>query len=230
MSYLKPSVVVCCLLLPLSFAFAKESKPATLAVPVGAMSKLACARVEAVWKSAAKLDLAGSGVLHAQHDGKVLSLGVRGSSAGFLSVFIRHKDRVYVLHASARLGTAVYEKKGDSFELKREFKYEKPSADFQKREGWRATTMKQGNPVMECLVELKKFGIDPSAKDAAARTLRVAVVHGFPGMPGAKVVAWPAKLTDDTANQSLIMGRTPSPLAFSCEEWATLVLAAPPTK
>ncbi|MEE8105413.1 MAG: hypothetical protein V3T86_07755 [Planctomycetota bacterium] len=218
-----------CLLVPLNLALAKKPESPTLAVPFGAVATLDGDIAAAEWKGAVKLELGGSSI-RAQHDGKTLSLGVRGGSAGFLSLFIRHKERVYVLHASARLGTAVYEKKGDRFELKRGFEYEKPSDEFLKREGWRATTMKQGNPVMECLVDLKKFGVDPAAKDANARTLRVAVVHGFPGMPGAKVTAWPKKLGDATGNQKLILGHTPSSLAFSCDAWATLVIAVQPKK
>ncbi|MEM7164062.1 MAG: hypothetical protein AAF581_01285 [Planctomycetota bacterium] len=196
------------------------------------------------WKGAKEQSLGGGATLLLRHDKKGLGLGVRSENAGILSVFLAIENRVLVLHSSARLGTAIYEKdpKSDAWQPVQKFKYQAPSDEFWKAEGWRANVMKMGaaRGDMECLIapallrgesfgaKSKKKGKKSKSKGKKRRKgkkesaeIRICVVQA--AFTGGRSPSWP-KVADGTNDMKLLMGHSPGGLKFDPTQWGVLEL------
>ncbi len=169
------------------------------------------------WDGATRVDLGDGNALYWRHDDKHVYLGLQ-TTAGIVTVFAHVGKKIYALHSSARLGTAVYGRDDAAWKNERAFKYKPDSDAFLKAEGWRATTMQTGKRgQMEFVLSHKLLGLT-----AKQRAVRVAVaVFGRP------TLGWPVVAKDVTAHGRLLMGYTPAQLTFAPQKWALIELSKP---
>lgn len=73
------------------------------------------------WIDAKKIDFKGGGFTLFKCDSSFLYLCIQGDKLGISSVAINTDDKIYILHASASLLTAIYEKNTDTWNQIEEF-------------------------------------------------------------------------------------------------------------
>jgi hypothetical protein len=137
------------------------------------------------------------------------------------NVFVQQDDEVRILHASAALGTAVFQKGGETWEQAQAFDWRCRSTDdgkaaqaereaFLRDEGWVSVNSRIGAPN-----ELE-------FKIAAPRNgFRLAVNVLRSSDPGAKH-PWPSDLDDDCIKPT--PGGLPSQMRFQPDRWAMIEL------
>jgi hypothetical protein len=162
----------------------------------------------------------GSELFMKLHEG-YLYLGIRARAPGMIvgNIFLSQGDRVSILHSSAALGTAVYEKGADGFQQTQDFVWRcrsssnSPSAQaareaFLQEEGWLADISYMGIPEE---LEYKIAMSDGS--------LRLAVT--FTPASGVSVrIYWPLSLADDSIKAP--QGEFPKNMQFYPSTWATV--------
>ena len=177
------------------------------------------------WKGAYSQTLSESTTLLVRYAKEGLQLAIKNPRPAILSVFLEIEGKVYVLHSSARLGTAIYEKNGKEWSVSQKFAYQNPSKDFFKKEAWRANVMKMGGRGdVECVVAPKLLGISKKGKRRSKKKppeVRVCIVHG--GFSPGGSPAWP-RVSDGTTDRNLLMGHTPDSLSFQPEKWGVIEL------
>jgi hypothetical protein len=181
------------------------------------------------WAGAYQDELSDGGELYLMHDGDYLYLGLRASGAGsgVGSVCVVRGDEVMILHSSAALGTAVYEKGETGWQQTQGFSWrcrstsDAPSAQeerdrFLQEEGWLANNGRMGAPgEVEYRIAMPEG------------SLRLAVTHIGP--PDFQAVArWPPDLDDDCGNVQMLQGPIPEQAQFTPETWITIGLAETP--
>lgn len=178
------------------------------------------------WSSAVLHSFSGGEVL-LQHSGDWVSVGVRGSQAGFPHLAISVGDSVWVLHASAALGKIVYTTGGESWTLVTPPNWElrDPSLttaateareDYLKSNGWVGTTGRMGRlGETEFLIRLDRFGHEG---------VRFAVAHLAPDSPE-QTTRWPETNRDDIGDLQLLTGPMPDRLELAPTQWALLLVS-----
>lgn len=159
-------------------------------------------------------------LMHADGD---LYLGLRANEPGMIAanVFIRRGDEISILHASAALGTAIYQLGEDNWQQTQDFTWQCRSTSlsaaaqaerdaFLLQDGWVAANGRMGTP-NELEYQIK----------IPAGDFRLAAVY-IQSSPPYKKTPWPARLTDDTIEPT--PGGLPKMFYFSPEEWAALEL------
>ncbi len=139
----------------------------------------------------------GSDLLLMRHGG-YLYLGIRATTLGMLAgnVFVQQNHQIAILHASAALGTAIYQEGSDTWQQSQDFSWrcrktghsevaQAERAAFLQTESWVASNSRMGMP-NELEYQLK---IDGS-------TLHLAVIFLKADDPSVKI-PWPAELKDD---------------------------------
>ena len=173
---------------------------------------------DAEWRDAWRQSLASGATLRMGYNDQGMAIGIESEGLGVLSIFLEVDGKILVVHASAQLGTAVYERAENSWNPTTHFAYEPPSPDFWKREGWRCSVVQPGGAGdMECLISWRRLGLGESADDGGKDTVRIRVTHA--SFADGDVPAWPPKADDDTTNRALLMGQTPERLAFDSRQW-----------
>jgi hypothetical protein len=152
--------------------------------------------------------------------GDVLAVAVQLEATGISSVLIGAGDRVWVLHASAALGTGEYRCAADGACTRtREFDYRcrdpssAPAAvrcrtDFRKADGWIANVDPSGTRTREFLIDLPHFG-------PAGTPLTVAVTGLV--LPD-RALRWPAG-DDDAGSVKLQQGFLEERMRFTPGSW-----------
>lgn len=173
------------------------------------------------WKGALRQELVGGGEVRLMHDGTHLLVGVKGMKDGLGHICISDGKDIYVLHASAALGTAIYHRdESDVWKLVQPFKFEMRDRSqsqeavaarnaYLASNGWVATTFQMGNPGE---IEFKL-----STKFKQGEVMKLAVVFASPPSAGQY---WPKAVSDDCLKQTLIFGPIPAELKFKPESWA----------
>ena len=140
------------------------------------------------WANALQEPLSGGGELLLMAHGQNLFLGVRGPGFGLAHVAMASPDTIWVLHASAALGSIVYARGPEGWDKVRDPVWElrdttlSPEASqarlaYLKENGWVATTGKMGREnEVEFLIRKDRFG---------SHDIRLAVVFFPVGPPGA---------------------------------------------
>lgn len=178
------------------------------------------------WDGARRETFADGSELHLMQGEGYLYVGIRANTPGMIvgNVFVNRGAQVAVLHASAALGTAVYERGRNNWQMTRGFSWccrdtgdgeaaRAERAAFLEQEGWMAATSPMGAPEeMEYRIQL------------TGDTLRLAVTFIRASDPNVKI-AWPASLHDDCVRPT--PSGFPAELAFSPEQWATLTVTRP---
>lgn len=168
------------------------------------------------WKDALTLDLKGGGQLKLSRNGEFLQIGIRGGKAGLSHVYLTDGKDVFVLHASAQLGMAVYRKEGEVWQPIQKFKWglrdqagnHPGSLAYLKTNGWLASvTVEPSNE--------REYKVSTKFKDGGKFRLAAAYV-GNPMSPQ----FFPNTITDDTLKPQLLFGSEPVNLHFKLEQWA----------
>ncbi|HEX8254698.1 MAG TPA: hypothetical protein VF846_16260 [Thermoanaerobaculia bacterium] len=179
------------------------------------------------WTSARQVALADGAHARLQHDGRFLYIALIGKRAGIGSICTPNgtQSQVRVLHASAGLGTAVYDKKGDKWSLTRGFTFTnrdtsnsqtgiKDKKAFLAAEGWFANTHPAGT--MEREYQLPIGG-----------RREVPLVLSFMSFLGPNELdldAWPETVTDACVELDLAGGWTEREYTFAPETWGIAVI------
>ena len=158
--------------------------------------------------------MVGGGEVVLMHSPDEVLVTVRGSRAGLASVCLGDDRRVEVLHASAALGTAVYERDGDVWRLKAGFDFvvrETAGADARRahleRHGWLANVSRAGTPWREFEIRLSP----------GRRFLGVT----FLGTDDPTSVSyWPASMDEACRAPRLLQGYLETETRFQPETWA----------
>lgn len=163
----------------------------------------------------------GSELLMLHHDG-YLYLAIKANNPELIvgNIFVDHAGQVRILHSSAALGTAVYEKGADGWNQTQAFSWQCRATDdgssaqaereaFLKKENWLASNSRMGLP------QELEYGI--ATKDSA---LRLAVT--FTRISDTRTRPfWPGYLSDDSVKSPL--GEYPLTMQFSPTTWMNVI-------
>ena len=182
------------------------------------------------WKGATSVKVGANEYL-LQVDGEHLCVAVRGVSQAILTVGIESEKGVRILHASASLGEAGYEKQDSGYSRVSDFAWKcsdnsNAAADARAKEreghlakqGWLGATIGRGDhqPEMKIrLADLKGW----ESKEGAAITVNVFSAFASGKEKGKAGDRWPQEVKDDTAAMGLRMGNAPAKAAFAVETW-----------
>lgn len=167
------------------------------------------------WSGARTVNLA-DGELLFMHDGTYLYLGIRSHVRGLGSICVDRGDRVAVLHASASLGTSIYERSSEGWERTRDFAWTRSYGSHLEREGWLASDANMGvGGEMEYQIMMPEGA------------MRLAVTY-LKGDDFTSPTVWPAHLADDCRKIELLQGYAPTRMQLSPETWMTVVASTTP--
>jgi putative hemolysin len=175
------------------------------------------------WDDAWRESFSDGSELFLKHAEGYLYLGIRANPADMIvgNIFVDHGDQVSILHSSAALGTAIYEKRSDGWERTQDFVWRcrdssnSPSAQaarekFFQEEGWLANISYMGTPQ-----ELEYKIAMPGG------SLQLAVTF-TPTSDVSVRIHWPVSLADDCINAP--QGRFPTVMQFSPSTWVTVTV------
>jgi hypothetical protein len=195
----------------------------TLTIPPGPAPEIDGTMDTDEW-SAARVEHAadGSEIFFLQADG-VLYIAIRGSTPEMIvgNIFIAQQDIIRIMHVSAALGTAVYEREGDAWVQTQDFdwrcrstsKNESALAErkaFLEEEGWVSTNSRMGTPnELEYHIMLPEGPVN-----LALNILRSSNVN--------LKIPYPVDLADDVMSPT--PGGLPEEMSFAPETWVLLDL------
>jgi hypothetical protein len=210
-------------------AVASAAAPAAaneLAVPFGDAPSIDGKVGDAEWSRAAVVALDLGVTVRVLHDGARVYLAISGLTSpdelAFACVMIAEPGQVRVLHASAKLGTAIYTADAAGRFQPRSKSYEWRSADeLMRDEGWMATTVSGDNrQAQELALTFAALGLPDSPRRIALGYFHVKPDATDPSQAGA--VVWPRGLDDAVANVQLLGGYNPGDLMFEPARWIAL--------
>jgi hypothetical protein len=200
-------------------ALAADGPP--LAVPAGPAPTLDGSLDDAAWAGAARVPLHPEGEAFLVRDGSALYVGLRVPGRGLPSLALARERTIRVLHASASLGTAVYEPNDGRWTASRTFAWqcrdgqteEGERERFLEAEGWLATTMAMGTGGEA------EYRLAAELWQGAHTRLALVVCQLAAGPPTPCV--WPARVADGTTDRTLLFGTCPD-LRFAPDTWGRL--------
>jgi hypothetical protein len=175
------------------------------------------------WSGAYVAPLTGGGEVRLMHDGGYLYLGVQRRGALIVTVCLDRGDSVAVLHSSAAIGTAIYRRAQNGWDLARRFTWELRDSTmsaaaqqereaFLQREGWVATIAYLGaNTDTEFKIAM------PSGR------VRLAVVPMSVGENYQEIAWWPGRIADACRSDDVLSGPLPAQVQFAPGSWITVV-------
>jgi hypothetical protein len=176
------------------------------------------------WNAARKELFSDGSQLLMMHHAGYLYLGIQANTTGMIvgNVFVEHEDKVSVLHSSAALGTAIYEKRSDGFQQNQDFLWQCRNTGnssfaqaereaFLQQEGWLASNSRMGSPQ-----ELEYKIAMPNG------SLRLAVTFTRASELSTRIY-WPIGLEDDCTKSP--QGEFPTTMQFAPFTWATVKAA-----
>ena len=167
------------------------------------------------WSGARHIALDAGGEAWVLQKGDELWVAMKGAKNGFPTLCVGNSKRVELLHASAALGTAIYERESDTWKRRQDFTWsvrDSPRTtaaqkdDFLQSAGWLGNASNQSAPIREFVVRL-----NPD------RT-RIAIAFLHTDEPMTAAVA-PKTLEDDCRSVRLLQGFTPETAHFAPETW-----------
>jgi len=173
------------------------------------------------WDQARVEAFADGSELFLMHDQGYLYLGIRSKTPEMIvgNIFLNEGDKVRILHTSAALGTAVYQREVESWQQTQAFNWRCRQTDksdaaqaerdaFLQNEGWVSINSRMGTPN-----ELEyKIRVSGTSIRLAANLLRSST-------PDVKV-PWPPDLDDDCVKPT--PGGLPAGMHFSTDQWAAI--------
>jgi hypothetical protein len=204
---------------------------AAIAVPEGVAPQLDGVVARDEWATAHQIEIGAGARLHLMHDDKSLYLAVSGVPAhgfGLACVFLSEGKLVHVLHASAKLGSAVYAPAGDGFDPRaKEYAWKQPDALMREEHWVGSVTGTRDGSSQEFAIALDRLALGPGTVSAP-----IAVGYLYrdgdtdkddPRMSG--LLTWPAGTGDAITDKDLLAGWNPPHVRFAPERWARLRLA-----
>ena len=216
---ISPSVLPTAALTPMA-------QPARVSVPRGKPPVVDGTLSPGEWGSAVIETFSDGSELLLVRDEGYLYLGIRANTQEMIvgNVFIERGDEIVILHSSAALGTAAYQKEVDRWQQTRGFVWRcrdagdsqaarAERAAFLGEERWLADNSQMGAPnELEFQIEM------------ANETQRMAVNFVRASNPNVKI-PWPNDLDDDCIKPTI--GGMPAQLHFSLHKWATIDMSSP---
>jgi CubicO group peptidase (beta-lactamase class C family) len=195
--------------------------PSTIAVPQGNPPAIDGTMSPGEWDSAAVEPFSDGSKLLMLYSEGYLYLGIRANTPEMIvgNLFVDHGDEIAILHSSAALGTALYERRMGSWQQTQGFEWRCRRTDngqaaraerdaFLQEEHWVAANARMGSAnEAEYKVEMTN------------ETLRIAVNFLRASKPDVKI-AWPNALDDDCIKPT--PGGLPVQMHFSPDRWATI--------
>jgi hypothetical protein len=194
-----------------------STSPVELLVPQGNAAMIDGTFSPGEWDGALMTDLTNGGELMLVHDDGYLYLGIRSRAMGFGSICTADENQVSVLHSSAGLGTAIFERDVDDWRRIQQFSYccwgatQGVLDEFLLTDGWVASVGTRGVP------EEMEYQIAMSDRSL---TLAVVYVDDF---TFETALYWPENLEDDCLGLALTAEDPPERLSFSPETWVTII-------
>lgn len=213
-------------MLPPASATEAQGRDEALAVPRAAAPLLDARLAPGEWDTARVVRLGDGTELRLQHDGRFLYVALRATSTGFSSVCASDGDVVHVLHASAALGHAEYQRSGTQWDVRMPFTFglrtreDTPAARaerdaFLREHGWLGTTMYQGDRMQ------KELQIPLSFMGGANPRIALAFMRDTPGAR-TPTATWPARLRDGCSAGQLVRGFDLPHPGFDPAHWVRL--------
>jgi formylglycine-generating enzyme required for sulfatase activity len=173
------------------------------------------------WSQAASEMFAEGSQLFLLQNGEFLYVGIRAGQPGMIAgnIYMLQGDEILVLHASAALGTAIYQKADSGWQKIQDFTWrcrhasnsqaaQAERAEFLQEENWVAANGLMGTP-HELEYQIK----------IPAGDFRLAAVY-IQASPPYQKTPWPVGLTDDTILPT--PGGLPGMSHFSPQQWVKL--------
>ncbi|MBU1880131.1 MAG: SUMF1/EgtB/PvdO family nonheme iron enzyme, partial [Chloroflexi bacterium] len=192
--------------------------PPEIDVPPGPAPTLDGVIAPGEWDDARREQLTDGSELLLLHANGYLYVGIRANTKSTITgnIYVYRGDEIDILHSSAALGTATYERAQDGWQRTQDFVWrcrattnsptaQKERETFLQEEHWVANNGRMGTPgELEYQIEM------PEGSLRLAVTYRAAAPERF---------YWPSGLDDDCITAS--DGPIPEKLRFSPEKWAT---------
>jgi hypothetical protein len=200
------------------------AKPAGFAVPFAKAPVLDGKIDDGEWVGAAVVPLERGVTVRFVHDGARVYLGVTGVDpaigSGYVCVFVAGPDAIWLLHASAKLGSAIYTAGQGGTYAPRSPTYDWREADVLMRdEGWAGTTVGQGAH-QELAITFARLGLPDRPAPIAIAYLQLP--PNAKSLAGAQAIGWPAGVADATRNIELLAGANPTDQRFEPARWIVL--------
>jgi hypothetical protein len=213
---------------------ASKSGTPPIAVPFGPAPKVDGVVADQEWAAAHTVEIGSGARLQLVHDGDSLYLAVSRVPArgfGLACVFIAEQQRIHVLHASAKLGSALYlPAQGEGHDPRsKDYAWKEPDVIL-REEGWMASTMGEGKDgsAQEFAIRLRRLAL----ADGGGASMPIAVGYSYLDSDTDKddgvmsgLLTWPARTGDAVANVQLLGGWNPGQMRFAPDRWARLTLA-----
>ena len=191
----------------------------TIEVPQGTIPTIDGTISSGEWDRAFTDELSDGSELMMMHSNGYLYLGIRSHVRGVGSICTLKNEQVWILHSSAALGNAIYEKTDGGWQMIEGFSWccRDTAANLErdallKENGWMASIAIMGVPnEMEYQI----------AMEDGTLTLAVTSIVNFVTIP-----YWPQTLEDDCRLSEVGVGDPPENVLFDIDAWVTL-LAAP---
>ncbi len=183
------------------------------------------------WNDALGIDFKGGDYIKVKHDGEHLFLSIKGEKLGICSVAIHAEDEIKILHASAGLITAVYEKSGGHWEQTEEFRSErqeplrraKTDADKMAMKlaqyKWCANIQTRKGPADFDVQNITEYMISLDLLRNEMSTMSVVFSQRTAREPLARA---PRSLDDDCLMKSMVHGENIRTLDFMPDTWLRL--------
>ena len=197
------------------------TEQSTISVPQGKPLAIDGTMSPSEWDSAGVETFSDGSELFLMYSDGYLYLGIRANTTEMIvgNIFINRGDEIAILHSSAALGTALYEKGVGSWQQTQGFVWRCRMTDhsavaqaerdaFLKEEHWVAANARMGSPnELEYQIEVTN------------ETLRLAVNFIKASNPNVKI-PWPNDLDDDCIKPT--PGGIPAQLHFTPDMWAII--------
>lgn len=171
---------------------------------------------EQEWRGAQREHLAGDGDVYLLRRGEYLFIAVRGPKPGLASLCAAKGDAVRILHASAAVGEARYERAGHGWTRRQDFTWslrdsprggpaDADKAGFLSASGWLANANRAGGTEREFQVrasDVESLGVTFLSTDEP--------MH---------VSYWPSTMDDDCRSVKVPQGFLPDTAQFAPESW-----------
>jgi hypothetical protein len=207
-------------------AFIRCSTNNSIIIPIGRDIKIDGILEDSEWSDAWQGNLVNGGEVLFKHNNLNFFIGIRGVEMGWSHICVATPNQVLILHSSAALGAAIYQRTDQEFANPVDrFKWEmrdttqsevavKARASYLDKNNWVASTAWMGNPFeREYIIKNEIF---------REHDVKIAVLYAS-DEEHPDYYYWPTALSDDALNANLAFGKTPDSLTFRIEQWATLV-------